>query len=169
MSSDEREPSPEELERRIKGYLLAALRALNPLQLDISLYLLHHGQNARRDPFGGNDLDEVYAMYEERANNCRRLWMKLRVSSEKQASLTKAAGNSPPSGSRPSLERSSSPSEYQSALDEDELAEARADSHVKPMDVDPVEAEPDVPRPLAFMANSLPAKKTKPKVRLAHR
>jgi len=169
MSSDEPqgEPSPKELEQRIKGYLLAALRALSPLQLDISLYLLHHGQNARRDPFGGNDLDEVYTMYEERANDCRRLWMKLRASSEKQASLTKATGNSPPSRSRLGLERSSSPLEYQSALDEDELAETRRDHHVTPMDIDPVEAEPDVPRPLASTANPLPAK-PKPKVRLAH-
>jgi len=166
MSSDELkdEPSPKELERRIKGYLLAALRALNPLQLDVSLYLLHHGQNARRDPFGGNDLDEVYTMYEERSNDCRRLWMKLRASSERQASLKKTAGNSPPSRPRGDLERSSSPLEYQSALDEDEQAEIQGDKHVTPMDVDPAEAEPDVPKPSTLVVPP----KLKPKVRLAY-
>lgn len=170
MSSDEPkgEPSPEELEKRIKECLLAAFHTLHPLHVDISLYLLQHGQNTRRDPFGGNDLDKAYTMYEERANECRRLWMKLRASSERQASQAKAAGNSSPSRSRLNLERSSSPLEYQSALDEDELTETQRDSHVTPMDVDPVVAEPDVPRPLTSMANPV-RPKPKPKVRIAHR
>lgn len=169
MSSDEPkgEQSPKELEKRIKGYLLAALHTLTHLQFDVSLYLLHHGQNARRDPFGGNDLDEVYTMYEERANDCRRLWMKLRASSEKQASVTKATGKSPLPRSRLGLERSSSPLEYQSALEEDEPAETQRDSHITPMDVDPVEPEPDVPRPLMPTANLFPTR-PKPKVRLVH-
>ena len=168
MSCDQSkgEPSPKELEKRIKEYLLTAIRALHPLQLDVSLYHIQ-SENACRDPFGGSDLDVVYALYEQGANECRRLWMKLRALSEKQASLTKSTGGSPPSGSRLGLERSSSPLEYQSALDEDESAETRRDRQVTPMDVDPVEAEPDVPRPLVSTANPLPAK-TKPKVRLVH-
>jgi len=169
MSSDEPrgESSPKELEKRIKEHLLAALHVLTSLKLDATLYLFHHGQNAHRDPFSGNDLDEVYTAYEEQANDCRRLWMKLRVSSERQATRTKATGNSSPSRSRLNLERSSSPLEYQSALDEDELAEIRRDGHVTPMDIDPVVVEPDVPRPPTSMANPLPPK-PKPKVRLAH-
>jgi len=169
MSSDEPkdEASPEELEKRIKGHLLAALHTITHLQLDISLYLLHHGQNSRRDPFGGNDLDQAYTMYEERANDCRRLWMKLRASSEKQGSLMKPAGNSPPSRSPFGLERSSSPLEYQSALDEDEPTETKRDNQVTPMDVDPAEAEPDVPRRVTPVVD-LSRLKSKPKVCPAH-
>ena len=159
------DPSPKDLEERIRGYLLAALHVLHPLHLDVSLYLLQHGQNARRDPFGGNDLDAVYNMYEERANECRRLWMKLRALSEKQASLMKTADNSLPSTSR--VERSSSPLEYQSALDDDEPAATQGDKHVTPMDIDPAEAEQDVPKPLTPVLD-FSSLKSKPKVRPVH-
>jgi hypothetical protein len=91
----EDQSGPKDLEGRIGGYLVTALRTLSSLNLDISLYLLHHTQNARRDPLCGNGLDEAYTMYEERANECRRLWMKVRAVSERRASITGAADSSP--------------------------------------------------------------------------
>ena len=159
-------PSPKELEERIRDYLFATLRTLTSLNLDISLYLWHHdNQNPRRDPFGGNGLDDAYTLYEERANDCRRLWMKLRAASEKRTSLTKAAGNSSPPRSRLDLERSSSPLEYQSAIEENEPAETRRNNQVTPMDVDPVEMERDIPWPSTPVID-LPPPKSKLKVRL---
>jgi len=142
MSSDKAngEPRTEELSKSIRRYLLAAMHVLNPLDLDVSLYLLDHNQS---DPFGGNDLDDIYSMYEERANNCRRLWMKLRALSEKHASRSKAPGN-PPQPRSPL--RSPSPLERHSAVDEDDLAETRRENQDGPAEIDPAEPEPDVPR-----------------------
>jgi len=159
--SHKKQPGPKELEERIKTYLLTALGTLSSLNLDISLYLLHHVRNVRREPFGENDLDETYAMYEERANNCHRLWMQLRATSEQRASLANAAGDSSLPKSCSSLKRSPSPLEYQSTLGEDE--ETRGNNQVTPMDVDPVEAERDVPRPPTPAAD-LHAPKPKPMV-----
>jgi hypothetical protein len=69
----EHQPSPKNLEGRIRSHLVTTLRTLSSLNLDISPYLLHHTQNARCDPLYGNGLDEAYTMYVERANECRRL------------------------------------------------------------------------------------------------
>lgn len=91
--------------------------------------------------------------------------MKLRAASERRTSQTKAAGNSSPSRSRLGLERSSSPLEYQSALDEDEAAEIQRNNQVTPMEVDPVEAERDVHR-LPTPTIDPPPPKPKSKVRL---
>ena len=159
----EYEPSAEDLEERIRSYLVTALRTLSSLNLDISLYLLHHTQDVRRDPFGGNGLDEVYTMYEERANECRRLWMKIRAASEKRASITGAADSSP-SKSRLNLETPLSLLEYRSALDEDEPAGAQGNNQVTPMDVDPVKVGRNLPRPQTPAVDSRPPKQ-KPKVR----
>jgi len=160
----EDQPGPKELEERIRNYLLTALRTLTSLNLDISLYHFYHIQNIGRDPFGGNGLDEAYTMYEEQARNCQRWWMKLRAASEKQASGMGAANISPPPGSRPDPRRSPSPLEYQSALDEDELAGTRRDE-VTPMDIDPVEVEQGLPLPPTSVIGP-PPPKPKPKVRL---
>jgi len=136
----------EDLETRIRDYLFSALRTLHSLHLDISVYLLHHNaQNVHRDPLSGNGLDDLYTMYEERANECRRLWMKVRAVSEQRTSTTRAA-DSFPSGSRSDLETSLSPLKYQSAPCEDEPAGPRRNDQVTPMDVDPVKVEQDLPR-----------------------
>ena len=158
----EEQPGPKELEDRINSYLLTALRTVSSLNLDISLYLILYVRNARRDPFGGNDLDGAYTMYEEQANNCRRLWMQLRAASEKRNSLAKATGDLSPPRSRLGLERSPSPLEYQSALDEDE--ETKGNNRVTPMDVDPVKTEQDV---LQLPAPALRPPGPKPKVCLS--
>lgn len=156
--------STEDLEQRIRDYLFSALRTLHSLHLDISVYLLHHkAQNVRRDPLSGNGLDDLYTMYEERANECRRLWMKVRAVSEQRTSTTGAA-DSFPSGSRPNLETSLSPLEYQSAPDEDEPAGAQTNDQVTAMDVDPVKVEQDLPR-LPTPAANLHPPKPKNKVR----
>lgn len=154
-------PDLKELGGRITNHLLTALQTLSSLNLDISLYLFHHTQNVRRDPFDGNGLDEAYTMYEERANDCRRLWMKLRAASAKQATWAETGGDMSPS--RPRLEKSPSPLEYQSALDDDELIEIRRRNQVTPMEIDPVEPErPSTP------ANDPSSPKLKPKVRYAY-
>lgn len=138
--------SVKDLEKKINESLLSALHTLHTAQLDISLYLLHHNtQDIRRDPLSGNGLDEVYSMYEERANECRRLWMKVRALSEKRISTTGPA-ESFPSGSRLDLQTSVSPLEYQSTPDEDELGGARRNDRVAIMDVDPADVEQDNPR-----------------------
>jgi len=153
--------SAEVLEKRIRDYLLSALRTLHSLHLDISMYLLHHNvQNVRRDPLIGNGLDDIYTMYEERANECRRLWMKVRAVSEQRTSTTGAAGSFP-SGSHSDPETSLSPFEYQSALGEDGSAGAQRN---EPMDVDPVKVEQDLPRPPTPATDPHPPKQ-KTKVR----
>ena len=166
-SSEQKDrPSLKVLEERIENCLFTAFHTLHSLSEDISLYLFHHtNRNTRRDPFGGNRLDDAYTMYEERANDCRRLWMKLRSASEKQASLTEPAGNSSPPRNRLDSERSSSPLEYESALDENELVGTQRNNQVTPMDIDPAEAERDVPRPPTPTIDP-PPPKPKPKVRL---
>ena len=151
----------EDLEKRIRDYLFSALRTLHSLHLDIAMYLLHHNQDVRRDPLSGNGLDDIYTMYEERANECRRLWMKVRALSEQRASTTGAAESSP-SGFRSDLETSLSPLDYQSALGEDEPARAQRSDKVTPMDVDPVKVEQDLPRLPTPAADPRPPKpKTK--------
>lgn len=75
--------------------MLAAAYTLHTLQLDLLLYLLQYGENSYHDLFSGNNLDDVYTIYEEWANKCQREWMKLQVASEKLVSLLKAPGNSP--------------------------------------------------------------------------
>ena len=115
--------SPKELEKRIRECLLAVIHTLYGLHLHLSYYYLQHGENSNHDPFGGNDLDGVYTIYEEWVDSCQREWMNLRVASEKQASLLGAPGDSPRSRSCLDLERSSSPSKHYSALEEDETAE----------------------------------------------
>ena len=162
----EDEPSAKELEERIGNYLLAIFRTLNSLNENVSLYLFYHIQNIRRDPFGGNKLDEAYTMYEERANECRRLWMKLRAASGERASLAEAADNSAQPRSR--LVFSPSPLEYQSAPEEAEFGETQRNNQVTPMEVDPVELERDVPRPPTPLLD-LRSSKSKPKVRLCSR
>ena len=157
------QPGAEDLEERIGNYLVTALRTLSSLNLDISLYLLHHTQNVRRDPLGENGLDEAYTMYEERANECRRLWMRVRAVSEKRASITGTTDSSP-SKSRSDLETSPSPLEYQSAIDEDESTGAQENDQVVPMDVDPVRAERAPLRPSTPTVDLHPPK-PKPKVR----
>jgi len=147
----EYQPSPEDLEERIRSYLVTALRTLSSLNLDISLYLLHHNQDIRRDPLGEGGLDDAYTMYEERSNECRRLWMKVRAVSEKRTSVTGAVDPSP-SKPRLDLKTSLSPLEYQSAPKEDEPAGTKKNNQVVPMDVDPVKAEqvdlrPPKPKP----------------------
>jgi hypothetical protein len=84
-------PGPKNIEERIGSYPVTAIGTLLSLNLDISLYLLHHAQNARREPLCGNGLDEAHAMYGERANECRRLLMEVRVVSGKRASGTGTA------------------------------------------------------------------------------
>ena len=144
-------PSLKELEGKIKNYLLSALQTLASLNVDISLYLYHHEhatQNARRDPLGGNGLDEAYNLYEQQANDCRRWWMRLRIASEKRA---KTASDPSSSKSQLDTESPSSPLEYQSALDEDEGFEDRGDDRVDtPMDVD---TTGHIPRPQTPIAD----------------
>ena len=149
------DPSLRELEGRIKDYLLSALQTLASLNVDISLYLYHHDhttQNAHRDPLGGNGLDEAYNLYEQQANDCRRWWMRLRTASEKRA---KTINDLPPSSSRLDTESPSSPLEYQSALDEDEVFEGRRNGQITPVDVD---AARHIPRPQTPIADQRPLK-----------
>jgi hypothetical protein len=75
----EDQPSPKGAEGRIESYLVTALRTLSSLSLDISLHPLHHTQDARRDPLCGYGPGGAYNMYEERANEYRRLWVKVRA------------------------------------------------------------------------------------------
>lgn len=155
-------PSLKELESRIKDYLLAALQTLASLNVDISLYLYHHEhatQNARRDPLGGNGLDEAFNLYEQQANDCHRWWMRLRIASEKRA---KVGNDPPPSNSRWDMEVASSPLEYQSALDEEEASEDRSNDRVTPMDVNPAG---NIPRPSTSVVDQRPLK-PKTEVRL---
>ena len=133
-------PGPKELVERISESLLTMFLTLSSVNSDISLY--HYQQTAlkiRRDPSAWDRLDEAYAIYEEQANHCRRLWMKLRAASEKEVSQTGGAGSSSANGIRP-LERSPSPLEYQSEHGEDNLSEIKKED-IAPMVVDPVETK----------------------------
>ena len=137
--------SVEDLEKTLENRLFSAFSTIHALQLDISMYLLHHNaQGVRRNPLSGNMLDDIYIAYEERANDCRRLWMKVRAMPEQRASTMGVAGSSL-SGSRSDLETSPSPLEHRSALGEDELAGAQKNDQVTPMDVD----LPRLPKPAA--------------------
>jgi len=165
-SGDEGQPNPEDLEKRIRNYLVAIFRTLNNLNEDISLYLWYHlDLNIRRDPLGGNGLDGAYNMYEEKSNECRRLWMSIRATSEKRASSMEGTNNSSPSKSRAGLDASLSPLEYQSAHGEDELPEMKKEDQVTPMDVDPVEVKRESPQPPTPKIDPHPTK-PKSKVRL---
>jgi hypothetical protein len=90
-----RRPAQSQGSRRV-----TALRTLSSLNLLISLYLLHHTQNARREPLCGNGLNDAHAMYKERANECQRLWMKLEGSSCIMCSRDERAADLSPSRSR---------------------------------------------------------------------
>lgn len=155
------QPGPEELEERIKGCLLTVITDLSSLNMDITLYLFHHIPNIHHNPF--NRLDEFYTIYEERANECRRLWIRLRAASKNQTSFTRVADNPSSSKSRLDLETSPSPLEYQSEFGADELAETRGNDRAMPMDVDPVKAEQDPPQLSALVTD---LRITKSKVRL---
>ena len=135
--------SVKDLEKKINESLLSTLHTLHTAQLDISLYLLHYNtQDIRHDPLSSNGLDEVYSMYEERANECQRLWMKVWALSEQQISATGPA-ESFPSGSRLDLRTLVSPLEYQSTPDKDELGGAWRNDQIAIIDVDPVDVEQD--------------------------
>ena len=163
-SGDENQPSPEDLEKRIRNYLIAIFRTVSNLNQDVSLYLFYHIKNIHRDPLGGNELDRAYNMYEGQANECRRLWMSIRATSEKRASAAEATNNSFPLKSHVDSETSISPLDYQSALGEGELPEIKREEQVTPMDVDPVDTEREPPRPPTSEVD--PHLKSKPKVRL---
>lgn len=147
-SGGENQHSPEDLEKRITDYLVAIFRILSNLNQDVSLYLFYHLENdIRRDPLGGTALNRAYNMYEAQTNEYRRLWMSIRATSEKRASAIEATNSTFPSRSHVDPETTISPLEYQSAHGEDELPEIKREDQVTPMDVDPVDAERDLPRP----------------------
>ena len=89
-------------------------------------------------------------MYEEQANNGRRLWMKLRAWSETETPSMNAAGESYRPTSRAPV-RSPSPLEYQSDTGEDQSTAVKRghDGAVTPAVIDLTEAEPNanVPQP----------------------
>jgi len=136
------ESSPKELEGRIKGHLLVAFRAASSLHQDGLLYLFQYGENDSRGPFDGNDLDEIYDIFENSVNDCRRLWMKLRASSKKQAPILEAAGSSlASSGSRFGMEGPPSSSEQHLALDEGQPPEPRKEDDASSSSTHPLNWE----------------------------
>lgn len=161
--SGNHEPSRKELMKKISKSLRALLRTLSIVNLDITIYQLtwHTAEHIRRHPSEWNKLDDAYTAYEEQANNCRRIWMKLRAVSEREASRVNVGGNSSAPGFRP-VDRSPSPLEYLSESDEDEVPGIKMDQDV-PMDLDPTER--DIPRP-PTPATDLPPHKPRQKVRL---
>jgi hypothetical protein len=161
--SQDREPSPEELLERIHKSLLLLFRTLSAVNTDVSLY--HHGiRNNRSYISAWHKLDEAYSMYEEQANNGRRLWMKLRAWSEKEHPLMDAAGGSFLPVEKAPV-RSPSPLEYQSDAGEDQQAATTSGHEVTPMDIDLPGPQHDIPRPSIPVVDPPPPKPTS-KVRL---
>jgi hypothetical protein len=136
--------SVEALEKEIRVGLLTALSTLSDLNLNISLYLLHHTKDDSPDPLHGNDLDAAYIMYEEKANDSRRLWMKVRAVSERRVSAAEAASSSL-SRSRLDLGTSLPLLEYLSALGEDQPGGNQRNDQDAPVDLDPASVGQDLP------------------------
>lgn len=143
--SNGREPlGSKELAGKIGNSLLELFRILHSANFDITIYRNYHAaEDIRRDPYAWGKLDEAYTTYEEQANNCRRLWMRLRAMAEKEIlQATKTGGTSTTSEVR-LRGRSPSPLEYQSDPWEDEPARIGKVNQVASMDIDPVKAESD--------------------------
>lgn len=152
-------PGPRELVGSISNSLFTLFRTLTSTNSDITMYLVHHAvKDINENRHVWTKLDESYAVYEEQANHCRRLWMKLRASAE-EISSTKATGSSSFAPEPRLRGRSPSPLEYQSEHGEDGPAKA-----IAPMDIDPVGAEGDDHRPPTLQAVDPPPQKQKPKV-----
>ena len=70
--------SSKDLQDKISESLLTSFLTLSSMNTDISIYIHRHAiEDIRRDPDAWKKINESYPMYEEQANNCRRLWMKL--------------------------------------------------------------------------------------------
>ena len=147
---------------KISESLLTLFRTLCSTNSDISIYHLHHAvEHIRRDPYTWGKLDETYTMYEEQANNCRRLWMKLRATAEKEMARADTAAGTASAPVPHFRGRSPSPLEYQSDHGGDEPAKAEKVDRVTPMDIDP---QGDDQRP-PVLAVDPPPPKPKRKVR----
>ena len=137
---------PRELVGRIAESLLMLFRTLSAANSDISIYCYYHAvEDIRRDLHAWKKLDEAYLMFEEQANNCRRLWMRLRATAEKAVPLINSASETSSAPELHLLGRSPSPLEYQSEPGEGEPT--KAVDQFTPMDLDPVEAERGNRRP----------------------
>ena len=138
--SDKDQLGPKELAGRISESLLVLFRTLSSANSDISIYLLRYAiEDIRRDPYAWAKLDEAYTIYEEQANHCRRSWMKLRATAEKDVPKTITAVGTSPAPEFRSQGRSPSPLEYQSDHGEHELDKI---DQVTVMDVDPPPPNP---------------------------
>ena len=139
-----------ELVERISGSLLTLFDTLSMTNRDITFYFFRHAvEEIRRDPDAWTRLDEAYTIYEEQANNCRRLWMKIRSTAEKEMSHVKTTGGTSALPEPRSRGRSPSSLEYQSEPGEGDMTltlTGRVDQ-VAPIDIDLAGVERDHQRP----------------------
>ena len=137
--------STKDLVERISESLFTLFHTLSSTNTDISIYGHYHAiEDIRRDPEAWAKIDQSYNIYEEQANNCRRLWMKLRSIAEKEVPRTTTTGSTSFAPEFRSEERSPSPLEYQSDHWEDTKPErtiGRIDEATD-MDVDPPPPNP---------------------------
>ena len=129
--------SPKELVERISESLLTSSRMLSSTNTDISIYALHQAiEDIRRNPEAWAEIDGSYSMYEEQADNCRRLWMKLRSIAEKEGPKTTTTGHTSFAPEFRLQERSPPPLGYQSGHGEDKF-ESTIGRIDEDMDIDP--------------------------------